>query len=175
MNVVHVREFEDAIGGKAHVSRRMPEPFEPAARDLEGQQALIARVDELACLDFNLGGEPPHALQVIQNEHVRIGGRGGLLETTVRRLKDGFQPLDDFGETRRIELYPETLRIRNDARWNREAVGPACLEHRVLRVFHPVPCRHHADFAFDGIRELGSLGRDAQGVLPYAEHLERET
>jgi len=59
MDAGHVRELQNAISRQANVRRAVTEPFESATGDLKRQQPLVAGVDELACLNFNLGVSRP--------------------------------------------------------------------------------------------------------------------
>ncbi len=88
----HVLEFEQAVGGQDAVGRRVAEPVEPAAGDLEAQEPLVAEVDVLPRLGLDRGQGRVGALQVVEGEDVRVGRRRGLLEAAVGRWKTASSP-----------------------------------------------------------------------------------
>ena len=110
MHAIHVGEFQDAVGGQADIRGRMPEPIEAASGNLECQQALVSVIDELARFDFDFGREPSDRLEIIQRQHVRVGGRRGLLETTVGFPQHPFEALLQIGQRRGEDLHAQDHR-----------------------------------------------------------------
>src|SRR5260370_38513562 len=78
----HVGELHQAVGGQNFIRRRVAEPGKAAAWNLKGEQALIAVGNESFGFGMYLGSQFLGALHVIKCQNVRLGAGWGLFEAT---------------------------------------------------------------------------------------------
>ena len=99
----HVGEFHQAVGGQNLVGGRLPEPGEAAAGHFERQQALIAVGDVALGLGVDLRRELLGALHVVERQHVGVGARGGLLEAAAGHAQNAVHAFDHLAQRAGIE------------------------------------------------------------------------
>ncbi len=92
VNLRHVVEFHQAVGGENLVGRRVAEPREAAAGNFESQQPLIAIGDEAFGFGMHLGRQLFGALHVIERQHIGISAGRSLLEAAARHAQDASMP-----------------------------------------------------------------------------------
>ncbi len=166
MDARHVGELLKAVGGQDLVGRRVAEPREAAALDLEGNEPLVAERDEPFGLGLDLGGELLARLEVVHHQDVRVGGRRRLLEAAARHAEDRVEPLDDLRERAGVELDEDLRGVGDRVRRKDDLLRHRPLEPLVDDDVLLLAVRAHLDRAGDGV-----AGRSGVPVEP-ARHLE---
>ncbi len=116
VHAAHIAELLQAVGGQHAVGRLVAKQGEPAAAlDLKGGQALVAQVDVLLGFHLDFGRGLVGGLEVIQHQHVGIGGGGGLLEAAVGHAQDAVQPFHHLAEHAGVDLDDQVLRAGDGA------------------------------------------------------------
>src|ERR1044072_2606903 len=82
----HVGELHQPVGSQNLVGWSLTEPREAAARNFEGDEPLVAERDVAFGLRLYLRRQFLARLEVVEDEHVRVGRRRGLLEAAARHL-----------------------------------------------------------------------------------------
>ncbi len=123
----HVVELHEAVGGEDFVGGRLAEPGEAAAGDFEGEKALVAVGDVALGLGVDFGRELLGALHVVEREDVGVGAGGGLLEAAAGHAEDAVHAFDDLAERAGVEAD-------EDACWRRgwRLRGSLCRAGRVF-------------------------------------------
>ncbi len=156
----HVGELHQPVGRENLVRGRLAEPREAAALDLEGDEPLVAERDVAFGLRLNLRRQLLARLEVVEDEHVRVGRRGGLLEAAARHLQDGVEPFDHLRERAGVELH-EYLRRAGDGLFRyrhlfrRRAFEPLVDDDQAL-----LAVRHDGQVARDRVARLRALARE---------------
>ena len=105
-HLAHVGEFHQPIGGQHGLRRRFAKQAEATGlvRHLEGEQPLIAQVDQMVGLQLDARVGLAGALQVVQDQHVGIGCAAGLLEAAIRLMQQRVQPCHHLADDARVDL-----------------------------------------------------------------------
>src|SRR6185369_3647370 len=114
--------------GEDLISGRLAEPREPAARNFESYETLIAQRDKALGLRLDFGRDLFAGLQVIHHEDVRISGRRSLLEATARHLQYRVEPFDNLRESSGIELHEYLGRVGDCTGGNHDVFSDCSLE-----------------------------------------------
>ena len=112
----HVVEFHQPVGGQDLVGGRLAEPGEAAAGHLKGQQALVAVGDIAFGLGVHLRRQLLGALHVVERQHVGIGAGGGLLEAAEGHAQNAVHAFDDLAQRAGIEADEDPAGIGDGSR-----------------------------------------------------------
>ena len=99
----HVAELHQPVSRQDLVGRRVAEPGEAAAGDLEGQQPLIAVGDVSLGLGVNLRSQLLRALHVIERQHVGVSAGRSLLKAAVGHAQNAVHAFDHLAQRAGIE------------------------------------------------------------------------
>ena len=105
MHAGHVGKLHQPVGGQHAVGRRLAKETEAATGHLKSGQALVAEVDVLLGLHLHLGAGLAGALEIVENQHVGVGGAAGLLEAAKGHAQQRVQPFDYLAENAGIQLH----------------------------------------------------------------------
>ncbi len=112
----HVEELHQAVGGQNLVRRDLPEPGKSAAGNLEGQQALITVGDVPLRLGMNLRRQLFGALHVIERQHVGISAGRRLLKAAVGHAQKAVHAFHHLAQGAGIEPDKNLAGVRNGIR-----------------------------------------------------------
>ena len=173
----HVGELHQSVGGQNLVGRSAAEPGEAAAGNFKSQQPLIAVGDESLSFGVHFGSQLLGALHVIERQHVGVSARGGLLEAAARHAQNAVHAFDDLAQRTGIEP-DENLAgvgdgVRREVDFVLHRVFQAAVEDQILLA----AVGNDFDFAHHDVGAIGPAfhaRRERELEFPDALGFERE-